>query len=152
MLKTGAMYAMYVVCVCFQVVNKVRGKLSSLERKTLSALIVIDVHARDVVASLARDQVASTTDFAWISQLRCVIYMPSGLFWRTKLKGFPPQGRGGFWLEQQERWLDCILCHRICFWFCRYQLDGDQVVVKMINATINYGYEYLGNSSRLVSD
>lgn len=53
-----------------QVVNRVRGELSKLERKTLSALIVIDVHARDVTAELARQGVTSETDFEWISQLR----------------------------------------------------------------------------------
>jgi dynein heavy chain len=52
------------------VVNRVRGELSKLERKTLSALIVIDVHARDVTAELAMQGVTSETDFEWISQLR----------------------------------------------------------------------------------
>jgi dynein heavy chain len=52
------------------IVNKVRGKLTKLERKTIGALIVIDVHARDVVKILADTKVSSEIDFDWISQLR----------------------------------------------------------------------------------
>ena len=55
-----------------QVVNKVRGRLSKLERKTLSALIVIDVHARDVAVELGNSNISSESDFEWMSQLRCV--------------------------------------------------------------------------------
>lgn len=52
--------------------NKVRGQLSNLERKILSALIVVDVHARDVAAELASKGVSSESDFDFVSQLRCV--------------------------------------------------------------------------------
>ncbi|KAK3261161.1 hypothetical protein CYMTET_29916, partial [Cymbomonas tetramitiformis] len=87
------------------IVNKVRGKLTKLERKTLAALVVIDVHARDTVVALHKEEVTEETDFEWMSQLRYV---------------WDQDATGAF------------------------------VMVRMINAQIPYGYEYLGNSSRLV--
>ncbi|KAG6557707.1 hypothetical protein Mapa_000472 [Marchantia paleacea] len=83
------------------IVNLVRGNLTSLNRMTLSALVVMDVHARDTIAVLASAKVTTETDFLWQSQLR--------MYW-----------------EQNTCW------------------------VRMMNAGIEYGYEYLGNSSRLV--
>ena len=88
------------------IVEKVRGKLTKLQRKTLSALVVLEVHARDVVAELAEKGVPSVEDFDWASQLRYT--------WDTM-----DDGKEG-------------------------------VTVRMINAAIYYGNEYLGNSSRLV--
>jgi hypothetical protein len=43
----------------------VRGQLTSLERATCGALVVIDVHARDVVADMAAKGVEDIRDFNW---------------------------------------------------------------------------------------
>lgn len=37
---------------------------------TLNALIVIDVHAKDVVEGLVKGEISDITSFEWISQLR----------------------------------------------------------------------------------
>ena len=87
------------------IVGMVRGELTKLERATLGSLVVIDVHARDVVVQMADAGVSSETDFNWLSQLRY------------------------YWEEDAGR---------------------DTVLVRMINAVARYGFEYLGNSSRLV--
>ncbi|XP_050529641.1 dynein axonemal heavy chain 3 isoform X2 [Daktulosphaira vitifoliae] len=51
-------------------VRLVRGNLSKGERQTVCALIVIDVHARDVLKNLISFNVNNIHDFNWISQLR----------------------------------------------------------------------------------
>ena len=51
-------------------VELVRKKLSKNQSITLNALIVIDVHAKDVIDRLRKGQVDSISSFEWISQLR----------------------------------------------------------------------------------
>lgn len=52
------------------IVHMVRGELSSMQRKTLGALVVMDVHARDVVSNLVKNKITSDKEFDWQAQLR----------------------------------------------------------------------------------
>ena len=52
------------------IVLLVRGNLSKLARKTISPLIVLDVHGRDVIDQMILDGVHTVSDFGWASQLR----------------------------------------------------------------------------------
>jgi hypothetical protein len=82
-----------------QIVQLVRGKLdtyaatrrghccssvtphpSSIQRSTLGALVVIDVHARDTVRMMIDADVHKTSDFNWISQVPCDDFFFSYLF------------------------------------------------------------------------
>ncbi|KAM3174254.1 hypothetical protein ACTXT7_010920 [Hymenolepis weldensis] len=83
--------------------NVVRGDLPKIARLTLSALIVIEVHARDVVDNMIQQGVSTSNDFEWISQLRY------------------------YWIN-----------------------DEDELILRAVNAEFPYGYEYLGNTTRLV--
>ena len=53
-----------------------RSPLSKIGRQILSALIVIEVHARDVVTNMVDQEVCNVNDFEWISQLRSVLQHP----------------------------------------------------------------------------
>ena len=96
-----------------QIVELVRGKLTKMERTTLGALCVIDVHGRDVVAEMAKNKVTDVNAFEWLSQLRY------------------------YWENQDDD-------------FDRYGDNPFNIMVRILNATQMYAYEYLGNSSRLI--
>lgn len=47
-----------------------RGDQTQIQRMILEALIVIEVHARDVLGKLVHGNIVNSNDFDWISQLR----------------------------------------------------------------------------------
>ncbi|KAL1461654.1 hypothetical protein WDU94_013527, partial [Cyamophila willieti] len=53
-----------------RVINLVRGQLTMLLRITLGALVVLDVHSKDVTIDLANNNVSNDMDFKWLAQLR----------------------------------------------------------------------------------
>lgn len=53
-----------------ELVLMVRKPLQSNLRKKLNTILIIDVHARDIIESFVRDSVLSANDFQWESQLR----------------------------------------------------------------------------------
>ncbi|TMW63012.1 hypothetical protein Poli38472_005630 [Pythium oligandrum] len=53
-----------------ELIIKIRGHLTSLERKVIVALVTTDVHARDIVESLWLEKVDSVGNFIWQQQLR----------------------------------------------------------------------------------
>ena len=52
------------------IVKLVRTNLSELDRLTLGAMVTIDVHNKDVIDSLVKQNCESVQDFQWIAQLR----------------------------------------------------------------------------------
>ena len=53
-----------------EVVTTVRQDLNPMLRRTISSLIVLDVHNRDIVTELCSQGVVSVDSFEWIVHLR----------------------------------------------------------------------------------
>jgi len=61
----------------------VRGRLTTLQRSIICALITIDVHARDIISTMVVHKINSDLNFEWLKQLRyywdtvdgCVAFM-----------------------------------------------------------------------------
>ena len=53
-----------------KLVEMTRMTLDSITRKKLTALITIEVHARDVIEKLIKSRCSSPHDFDWVAQLR----------------------------------------------------------------------------------
>jgi dynein heavy chain len=87
-------------------VHLVRGKVTKLQRTSIGALVLIDVHAKDVCENIAKERITDPMSFEWISQLR--------FYWEVDDR------------KEENCW------------------------VRMVQTPFPYGYEYLGNSFRLV--
>jgi dynein heavy chain len=51
-------------------VAMVRDKLDGITRKKVNTLLIIDVHARDIVDGFVRESILNAKEFSWESQLR----------------------------------------------------------------------------------
>nr|XP_012223058.1 PREDICTED: dynein heavy chain 2, axonemal-like [Linepithema humile] len=81
----------------------IRGDLTKLDRLKFKAIVVIEIHARDVIELMYKMNCKDVTAFEWLSQLR--------FYWEK---------------------------------------DIDNCIVRQTNTHFVYGYEYLGNTGRLV--
>jgi dynein heavy chain len=83
----------------------VRGKLTRVERKKLVALITMEIHSRDVMERMIRQNAKSADDFVWLSQQRFYFMKDEGDdgFGRCRVKqtstelefGYEYQGNNG---------------------------------------------------------
>jgi dynein heavy chain len=53
-----------------ELIDLVRGNLTKLQRGSIGAMVVLDVHARDMTANLADEGMHNALDFSWLAQLR----------------------------------------------------------------------------------
>ncbi len=109
-----------------------RGKLTKMNAITLGALITIDVHARDVVQAMVDAKVSTENDFEWISQLR--------YYWEND----------GCVVTQTDSKCTRTHTHVRIRTHAATNLRTRRCVVKQVDNDFDYGYEYLGNSMRLV--
>jgi len=83
-----------------------RKGVTKLQKTTIGALVVIDVHAKDIIYQFAEKGIVDAASFEWMSQLR--------YYWEMDDRG------------TENIWIKCV------------------------QTSFPYGYEYLGNSMRLV--
>ncbi|XP_063895398.1 dynein axonemal heavy chain 1 [Helicoverpa armigera] len=111
----------------------VKGELTYFQREVLCALIVVEVHARDVTRTLVDENVRNLADFQWICQLR--YYQNVKPMWPLEADETPD-------IFQDEVHLDTSRYYR--------QFSQNTCDVRALNSIFTYQNEYLGNSGRLV--
>ncbi|CAH0718440.1 unnamed protein product, partial [Brenthis ino] len=111
----------------------VKGELTFFQREVLCALIVIEVHARDVTRTLVDENVKNISDFQWICQLR---------YYQIIKDMIPLEEDESPEIYQDEERLDTSMFYR--------QFSQNYCDVRALNSVFTYQNEYLGNSGRLV--
>lgn len=61
-----------------KLVERIRNKLTDLQRALLTSLVTIDVHARDITLAMIADKVDNVNDFSWLKILRYYWKDPDG--------------------------------------------------------------------------
>lgn len=110
----------------------VKGELTYFQREILCALIVIEVHARDVTSMLVEEGVKSVTE-EWTCQLR---------YYEVIKAPYPLEEGESAEIYQDEEHLDTSAYYR--------QFSLNSCDVRALNSCFMYQNEYLGNNGRLV--
>lgn len=111
--------------------NTIRGNLPNVLRLKIVALVTVEVHARDVIDRLAKANCNDTSAFDWLCQLR--------LYWE-KVRSEKTPGRRLLLCDSPINVFPAPFC----------QQDENDCIIRQTNTRFKYGYEYLGNSGRLV--
>ncbi|GET88803.1 dynein heavy chain, putative [Leishmania tarentolae] len=105
----------------------VREPQSRMQRNKLVALVTIEVHSRDILRHLLAHRVHLLEDFEWTRQLR---------FYQENA-GVPNEAEGETGMADNSTVIAAGVGDPTC-------------VVRQTSAVVQYDYEYLGNSGRLV--
>ncbi len=121
-------------------VDRVRGSLSKLQRRLMSQLLIIDVHAKEVVAGMVRDEVKSIGDFQWAKQMR--------YYWENEeddaVEDDEDDAKDGGHKAAPARLLDRGAIQP------GLAAGGEECIIRQTNARFKSSYEYQGSAGRLV--
>jgi len=159
-------------------VRLVRGQLPTLQRATLSSLLVLDVHSKDIAAKLYKSKVENRDAFEWQVQLRHYWYPGDDHEYEveqdigdstnaTRLATLQANGGksridavrrrrresvGGFGPAQLAGGAPSLSRggRSVGGRSTHRQEKYDRYALRMVSAQLPYTWEYLGTSSRLV--
>lgn len=107
-------------------VTLVRGELPKSLRSMLSAIVILDVHGRDVVSTMVEQKCDSLTDYNWVKQLR--------YYWENRWEG---EGDPPPVAEDESSVYPLVPDYEECY-------------IRQTKSCMATGNEYLGCPARLV--